>query len=728
MRFHVSCALIASLAATVAVAASTPTVVHYIDIGDQGKSQLLAADSSGNLFVISQVIEASGHPAIRATKTDPQGNTLASLDFAGGPALMPDTPAGAAVDSQGNLVIVGTTVSANFPAAGLSGPSKTFVVKIDSALETVLLTKVIQGSSTAGAVGLDASGDIYIAGSTGDASFPVTTGAFQTQPPPQSPSGSSAAFLMELSADGSQIVFSTLYGGTKIVCPGVGTCVETGAPNTTATSLEIVPSGAILLAGNTNTVDLPVTPGTYGQQCNCTNVNVGFVASFSPNGSKLNWATYLPTLQSLSSISVSSIAIAPDGSVVVVGAAQAAALPVTSGALEPANPGPANELPSAGFVSKFDPLGQHLLFSTYLGGEVPDPLHLPTAVSAVAVDAQGTIWVTGGSDPTLLPVASGTPLLGPEFTIGLSSGGATIEAAFTAPAGATGQALLITAQGTIMTLGTAGSILPFAQNQTPALFGIANSGASHVSGIAAPYELVSFYGLGLGPAVPLNMQVVSQGLFQYASTSLGGVQVLFDGVAAPLVYVGPSQINAIVPNAVANENTTTVQIVTPNGTISGPSLFVRPSHPEVFRVLQGSLGFLEALALNQDGTVNSAANPAAPGSIVAIFASGGGGLSFGDGEITSTVPASLSSYRIGGALALPVSVVNNSTSTLGSGSMSESLEVLYAGQAPGEIAGVIQINFQLLAGQIAGQNSTNLQVQIGDAISEPFTLYIGNSQ
>jgi uncharacterized protein (TIGR03437 family) len=724
MRFHVSCALIASLAATVAVAASTPTVVHYIDIGDQGKSELLASDSSGNLFVISQVTEPSGHPAIRATKTDPQGNTLASLDFAGGPALMPDTPAGAAVDSQGNLVIVGTTISANFPAAGLSGPPKTFVVKIDSALETVLLTKVIQGSSTAGAVVLDTSGDIYIAGSTGDASFPVTAGAFQTQVPPASLAGSSAAFLMELSPDGSDIRFSTLYGGTKYVCPTAPsvlseTCALGGSPKTTATALNIAPSGALVIPGNTDTIDLPVTANAYAQECGCLGLTVGFVASFAPGGSKLNWATYLPTLQSDWTISVVSLAIGPDGSVVIAGSAESNNLPVTAGALQPTSGSDCGGLASAGFVSKFDAPGQHLLYSTYLGG-CGSAFQLSPSVSAVAVDSQGTIWITGASDPSILPIPAGTPMLGPRYTIGLSSDGSSIKSAFTAPAGATGQALVITAQGAIMTLGPAGSILPAPQNQSTALFGVANAAGSQVSGIVAPYELVSFYGIGLGPAIPLNMQIVTQGLNEYASTSLGGFQVLFDGVAAPLLYAGPNQINAIVPAGVADENATTVQIVTPNGTIAGPSLIVRPSHPDVFRDFQISdASFPPALALNQNGTVNSISNPAAQGSIVAVFASGGGGLNLPDGEITSTLPTIY--YLPGGVLQLPVSVVNNGNS-LGFGNVSESLQVMYAGQAPGEIAGMIQINFQLPP---AGTSSNSFQVQIGYAISAPFTVFSG---
>jgi uncharacterized protein (TIGR03437 family) len=724
MRVQVIAAFMASLGATCAVAGA-PTGVRYIDIGQQGKSQLLASDGAGNLFVVSQVIEPSGAPAIRATKTDPQGNTLAWLDFGGGGASQPDAAAGAAVDSQGDLIIVGTTRSANFPVTGLPGLAKTFVVKIDNALGNILLTKVLQGFSTAGAVAVDPHGDIFVAGATGDPGFLVTPGAFQSQVPPKTLAGSSAAYLTELSPDGSQVLFSTLYGGAQFLCPAPTSplseeCDLGGAPVTIVTSLKIAPNGAVVITGNTDTTDLPVTANAYAQQCNCLGVNVGFVASFALGGSKLNWATYLPTLDNVAAISVTSLTTEPDNSVVIAGLAEANNIPVTAGVLQPSAAGSnCDSAASAGFVSKFDPLGQHLLFSTYLGGcDLTGPLLSP-AVSAVAVDSKGTIWITGASDPPMLPIAQTTPMLGSQYTIGLSSDGSSIESAFTAPAGATGQALVITPQGAIMTLGAAGSILPVPQNQSTALFGVANAAGSQVSGIVAPYELVSFYGIGLGPAIPLNMQIVTQGLNEYASTSLGGFQVLFDGVAAPLLYAGPNQINAIVPAGVADENATTVQIVTPNGTIAGPSLIVRPSHPDVFRDFQISdASFPPALALNQNGTVNSISNPAAQGSIVTVFASGGGGLNLPDGEITSTLPTIY--YLPGGILLLPVSVVDNSNS--GTGNVSESLEVLYAGQAPGEIAGVIQVNFQLPQ---AGASYSSYQVQIGDAISAPFTVFSG---
>jgi hypothetical protein len=87
-------------------------------------------------------------------------------------------------------------------------------------------------------------------------------------------------------------------------------------------------------------------------------------------------------------------------------------------------------------------------------------------------------------------------------------------------------------------------------------------------------------------------------------------------------------------------------------------------------------------------------NPAAQGSIVTVFASGGGGLNLLDGEITSTLRTIY--YLPGGVLQLPVSVVNNGNT--GFGNVSESLQVMYAGQAPGEIAGIDPDQLSVAAG------------------------------
>jgi uncharacterized protein (TIGR03437 family) len=190
---------------------------------------------------------------------------------------------------------------------------------------------------------------------------------------------------------------------------------------------------------------------------------------------------------------------------------------------------------------------------------------------------------------------------------------------------------------------------------------------------------------------------------------LGGVQVLFDGTAAPLLYAGPNLINAIVPSDVYTRSTTSLQIVTPAGPVNGPTLFVVQAEPAVFRnsVVDSNLVF-GAIALNQDGTVNSAANPAPRGSVVTVWATGAPTLGYPDGGIPN------------GALHAPVLPVSILTNELNSFVGLDSLEVLSAGDAPQLVQGVIQVNFRLLP---TGGNRSTYQLQVGPAISEPFVIY-----
>jgi hypothetical protein len=90
--------LVLSLITTMAVASPSQVIARYVDIGDQGQSMFLTTDSSGNLFVVSQIVAPSGGMVIRATKTDPQGYTLASFDL---PENVSAIPAGAAKPPRG---------------------------------------------------------------------------------------------------------------------------------------------------------------------------------------------------------------------------------------------------------------------------------------------------------------------------------------------------------------------------------------------------------------------------------------------------------------------------------------------------------------------------------------------------------------------------------------------------------------------------------------------------
>jgi uncharacterized protein (TIGR03437 family) len=140
-----------------------------------------------------------------------------------------------------------------------------------------------------------------------------------------------------------------------------------------------------------------------------------------------------------------------------------------------------------------------------------------------------------------------------------------------------------------------------------------------------------------------------------------------------------------------------MQIVTPSGTIDGPTLAVRQAEPYIF---QNSLTGLAA-ALNQDGSINSPQNPATAGEVVTIFATGGGTYPWPDGLV-------ISDYQFLAAI-LPVSVLVE----LANGGTA-SLEVLYAGDAPGDVAGVMQVNFRLPESfPTVGSTSFTFALQVG---------------
>jgi trimeric autotransporter adhesin len=195
----------------------------------------------------------------------------------------------------------------------------------------------------------------------------------------------------------------------------------------------------------------------------------------------------------------------------------------------------------------------------------------------------------------------------------------------------------------------------------PVINTIVGSGSA-TPGSIAPGELITIYGQGLG-AAPTG--------FGKIGTDINGTQVSINGTAAPLIYASTGQVNAIVPYEIGT-GMATVQ-VTAGGIQAGAwAVPITPSAPSIFTVSSAGVG--QGAVVNADGSVNSATNPAARGSAIQIYATGGG----------QTSPASTTGTVAQGAanLTLPITV------TIGG----LSAQVLYAGSAPGEVEGVIQIN------------------------------------
>jgi len=206
------------------------------------------------------------------------------------------------------------------------------------------------------------------------------------------------------------------------------------------------------------------------------------------------------------------------------------------------------------------------------------------------------------------------------------------------------QAVATTAtEGRVAVQGVAGSGLILQA------WGVLN-GASLLSGPVAPGEIVTLFGAALGPA-----------------------SVLFDGTPAPILYAGPNQINLIAPYAIQSKASTQVQIMQGSQAVAQLQVPVVDTSPAIFAADGSGAG--PGAILNQDYSLNSPSTPAVKGSAIMIFATGAGqtdppGV---DGQITAaSYPKPL----------LPVSVQIGELQA----------QVLYAGAAPGLVAGMLQVN------------------------------------
>ena len=219
-------------------------------------------------------------------------------------------------------------------------------------------------------------------------------------------------------------------------------------------------------------------------------------------------------------------------------------------------------------------------------------------------------------------------------------------------------------------------------------------GASY-TGPVAPGQVVTAFGSGLGPETLASGTVRPDG---FLDTTAGNCRISFDGIAAPVLYAQASQTSAIVPFGMYGRDTASV-VVTCNGSESQAfPLALRPVRPAIFTLDRSGRG--PAALLNENGTVNSASQPAAKGSIVVFYATGAGqttppGI---DGLVISpsSLPAPLLrvTVRIGGLDAA----------------------VLYAGAAPGMVSGVLQVNTRVPPTVTSGFN-VPLTLLVGDAAS-----------
>ena len=250
----------------------------------------------------------------------------------------------------------------------------------------------------------------------------------------------------------------------------------------------------------------------------------------------------------------------------------------------------------------------------------------------VAVDKSGHVYVAEGSNSVIREL---TPV---PFSIGAVSNAATIQP-FTAPLSGTGDATV-----------------PI-----------------------SPGEIVAIFGTGLGPAnIAVNAPVNG-----YFGTSLAGTTVSIGGVLAPIIYTSATLVSAIVPYEVSGMTTANVFVTYQGQNSIVNSVPVAATAPGLFTL--DSSGSGQALAVNLDGTLNTASHPTPVGNYVILYVTGEGQTSPSgvDGKLTTNPTTS--------PLNALTATVNGIPAT-----------VAYV-EAPTLVAGVLQVNLLIPAGVLSGR-------------------------
>ena len=656
-----------------------------------------AVDGAGNVYLSG----SNGGRGTFVKKLDPSGTNVIYSTYIGGANY-----SAIALDATGNVYVTGFAYTPDFPATPgafqtqIAGTGAPFIAKVNATGTSLVYATFLSPSDGASlsddssftspcCIAVDSAGSAYVTGTTRSKNFPTKPGAFQAHW-----DAGWSTFVTKLDPTGTALAYSTYLGGSDLASVLTGMSQE-------GTGIAVDAGGNAYVSGWTNASDFPTTPGALQFAGTASG---GFVSKLNPTGSSLVYSSVLSQALPITTITVDAggnaylagfnlagqfpltpgafddggrdwlaklnaagtalvyaahvnvggrIAVDTDGNTYFAGYTSSPDFPTTPGALQKVFAGghPFDEdgYDSDAFVTKLNAAGTSLIYSTYLGGRGDD------LASGIGLDAAGKFYVIGSTDS-------------PDFPT-------TTSASQASPAGSAFLAKLDLPSA---------AVVPSFQPTS-----VVNA-ASFLPGAVAPGEIVTVFGTGFGPG-PLTTLRLTAGL---VNTTLGGTRVLFDGVPAPLIYAVENQLSAVVPYAVAGKSSTQVQVEY-RGTRSAPvTLQLAPVSPAIFTLDSSGRG--AGAILNQDSSVNSPANPARIGSVVSIFATGEGQTSPGgvDGKPGSDpVPHPI----------LPVSV------TIGG----QTVTPTYAGGAPGNVAGLMQVNVQVPIG-----------IQTGSAV--PVLLKVGN--
>lgn len=608
------------------------------------------------------------------------------------------------------------------PYTASSSQSWLTIQQYGSATGSSFLQLTVNGSSLSN--GLNVA-NITITSAAADTSLVV--------PVAVSVSGSTNTGGGSLTLGTSSLTFSAAVNGSA---PGAQTLsitapVNTNYTATTSTSsggswLSISPSGS-LSTGSTSSLSVTVNQsglaaGTYQGNINLATsagtqtVPVTLVVSGATTGN----VTVSPTALTFNYQSGGTLPGA-QGVNVTNASGSGASLSYSVGVTTQTGGSWLSAAPQTGvtgqaFSVSVSPTG--LAAGTYTGSVTVTPNGGTAVTIPVTLVVQGLPTVSASPATLSLPYQAGSTNT-PTATIQVSGSAANLS--FTANASSTGGWLAVsptsgttgtngatltvsvnpaglnpgTYTGTVVVSGTSGAtgsstttITLTVSAPLPTITAVQNA-ASGAGGPVSPGEIVSIFAPAanpIGPGTPVGLTLDANG---NVSTTLGGVQVLFNGTPAPLTYVSSTQINAVVPYNVAGLSLPYVQVKYLNQSSNAFNLTATSTAPGIFT--QNGSGTGPGAILNQDGSTNGssgATKPAPKGSVVAVYMTGEGATS--PTGITGKVNCPTGQACT--VQQLPVPLLPVSVTLIDSTGARYPANFIFAGEAPGFVSGLMQVN------------------------------------
>jgi hypothetical protein len=344
------------------------------------------------------------------TKLNPTGSDLVYTTYLGGSGG--ETGNGLAIDVAGSAYVIGSTNSTDFPTVNPLQPvlgggnffGDAFVVKLGPTGSNLVFATYMGGSKddSGSGIALDAFGNAYVTGDTESTDFPTATPLQATCPLDEELNRFCRdAFVAKVNPIGSALIYATYLGGSG---------------NDSGLAIDVDTFGNAYVTGTTSSSNFPTTPGAFDticdiQGCFSNESSNAFVVKLNPIGSALIYATYLGGTFLLligdkgpfdSGI---DIVVDASGNAYVTGLTNADDFPTTPGAFDTTcNTTGCSDTTSDTFVTKLNPTGSALIYSTYLGGDDFD------SGNHIALDIFGNAYIIGETFsidfPTFYPLQS----------------------------------------------------------------------------------------------------------------------------------------------------------------------------------------------------------------------------------------------------------------------------------------------------------------------------------